>query len=491
MNRGPSALRTVLVVLGSSWLAVIFNVLRILVLPTKLGDGGMGMVTLAISFTTFFGIFTSLGTSTYLIRAIARDPESASRHLSNALILRIVMGVGVLVLLMGVANLLGYPPQTLTVILIVGVSMVISTLSNVFEAGLQGLGQQGWKAIGVAIGQIVATTVGVGALLLGADAVVYALSIPLGMTVELVIAVTYYFLRHPIKFSADRVVMRALLIGGLPLFIWGFLQTAYGQIDATILSLFADDHVVGWFGASSQITNVLVMVPIAISAVTMPMLCQLYIKNSDEFDKVARKATVTTLLLMAPIGVGLAVSSGDVLRLLPYPAAFLNATPVLSLLALAMPVTSVLMIISSLAVATGQERQWVKISAFAVCVFPPLYVSLIWWFQTNMANGAIGAAWANLTGESLLLLWAWVVLPGRLRQKGIVQPMAQIIALSVVMAAVVLGLQQLHMPLLVYAPVGALVYIAGVLFLHLITPGDLQIVRNSIGRRRRRAEALG
>jgi O-antigen/teichoic acid export membrane protein len=491
MNRGPSALRTVLVVLGSSWLALIFSVLRVLVLPTKLGDSGLGVVTLAISFTTFFGIFTSLGTSTYLIRAIARDPTSASSYLSNALLLRIVMGIGVLALLMEVANLLGYSPETLLVIFIVGVSMVIFTLSNVFEAGLQGLGQQSWRAIGVALGQVVATTMGVAALLLGAGTVIYALSIPLGMAVEFSVVLSYFFLKHPIKLSIDKGIIRALLIGGLPLFIWGFLQTAYGQIDATILSLFADDHVVGWFGASSQITTVLMAIPIAISAVAMPMLCELYIRNGEQFDLVARKTTVTTLLLMAPVGLGLAVSSGDVLRLLPYPATFLNATPVLSLLALAMPVTAVLMILGSLAVATGQERQWVKISIFAVCIFPPLYVGLIWWFQTSMANGAIGAAAANLIGESLLLVWAWIVLPGRLRQRGIIVPIAQIIWLSTTMVAAVIIMQRWHIPFLVYAPVAAVFYLGEIWLMRLITPDDLRIVRSSISRRRRRAEALG
>ncbi len=448
----------------------------------------MGVITLAISFTTFFGIFTSLGTSTYLVRAIARDRDEASRYLSNALLLRVVMGVGVLAILMSVANLIGYSPQTQVVIFIVGVSMVIFTISNVFESGLQGLEQQGWRAIAVAAGQMVATVTGVTMLLAGADAVMYAFSIPLGMLIELIIAVSYYFLKHPIKFSVSKSVMHALLIGGMPLFIWGFLQTAYGQIDATILSLFADEHVIGWFGASLQITSVLIMIPTAINAVALPMLCQLHGKKRDQFDRVAAKTTITTLLLTAPIGVGLAVSSSDVIKLLPYPSSFLNAAPVLSLLALGMPVTGVLMVLGSLAVAIGQERQWVKISAFAVCIFPPLYIFLIWWFQANLSNGAIGAGLANLVGESLLLTWAWIVLPRKLRQKEVLYPAAQIIGLSFVMMVVVVVLQRLNIPLLIYVPVGSLVYFSGLWFLHLITPGDLQLVRRSISRRRRHAE---
>ena len=96
MNRGPGTLRTVMIVLGSSWFGFVLNILRVLVLPAKLGDLGLGDVTTAVSFTTFFGIFISLGTSIYLVRAVAQDQSLASRYLSNALLLRVVMGAGVL-----------------------------------------------------------------------------------------------------------------------------------------------------------------------------------------------------------------------------------------------------------------------------------------------------------------------------------------------------------------------------------------------------------
>src|SRR5690242_8314306 len=175
MNRGPGTLRTLIIVLGSSWFGFVLNILRVLVLPAKLGDLGLGDVTTAVSFTTFFGIFISLGTSIYLVRAVAQDQSLASRYLSNALVLRVVMGAGVLALLLGIAHLFGYAPRTQQVIMIVGVSMVIGTISNVFESGLQGLGQMSWRAIAMASGQVTATVTGVTMLLLGADVMIYAL----------------------------------------------------------------------------------------------------------------------------------------------------------------------------------------------------------------------------------------------------------------------------------------------------------------------------
>ena len=194
-----------------------------------------------------------------------------------------------------------------------------------------------------------------------------------------------------------------------------------------------------------------------------------------------------TLLLLAPVGVGLSISAADVLRVLPYPAAFAHAAPALALLALAVPVTGMLMVLSTLAVASGQERAWLKISAFAVCIFPPLYVGLIWWFQRSQANGATGAAVANLIGEAMLVVWAWLVLPGRVRQTTFLRQAPQVLVLTLVMGGVVAFLQRLGVPLPAYIPIGALIYGVGVWLLRLVTPDDVALVRRAVGRRRRRA----
>ena len=487
MNRGAGTLRTLLIVLGSSWFGFALNILRVLVLPAKLGDMGLGQVTLAVSFTTFFGIFTALGTSVYLVRAIAQDPTRATHYLGNALLLRVVMGVLVLGLMVAVGHLFGYSPNTQSIILIVACSTVISTISNVFESGLQGLGQLGWRAIAMTSGQITATGVGVTLLLLGASPLVYSFCIPLGASVELTVVLTYFVLKHPIRFRPDRAVLTALLIGGLPLFLWGVLQTAYGQIDATILSLFADEHVVGWFGAASQITNVLIIIPTAITAVTLPIFCTLYVKPGPEFDQFAARIMGVTLLLLAPVGVGLAIAAPDVLRLLPYPVAFAHAVPALALLALAVPVTGMLMVLSSLAIAIGQERAWLKISAFAVCVFPPLYSGCIWWFQTNQANGATGAALANLIGETTLGVWAWRVLPPRVRQGAFLRQAPQIAGLTLLMIGAVALLQRLGVPLLAYVPAGAAIYGGGAWVAGLVTTNDLTLMRRAVARRKQRS----
>jgi O-antigen/teichoic acid export membrane protein len=472
----------------------VLSILKVLVLPAKLNADHFGDIVLAVSFTTFFGIFISLGTSPYMVRAVARDHSLVDNYLSNALALRLAMAVAVFTLMMGIANLLGYPAETLQIFFIVGLQMVLFTISNVFESGLQALGQMSWKAIAVAVAQSSTIILGVTLLLMGANYVTYAWTLPLGMALQLALVLSYYLRRHPIKWSFDRGVMKALLVGGMPLFIWGFLQTAYGQIDATVLSLMTstqNSEVVGWFGAAGQITNVLVAIPAAISAVAMPILCAMYVRSESDFNRTSIRTLVTTLFILMPVGVGLAISSADVIRFLPYKPEYINAAAALSFMALAVPMTGLLMVLATMAVAIGQEKQWVKISAFAVCIFPPLYIGLIWFFQNNpsLGNGATGAAMANLIGETALVIWAWFVLPHELRHKEVVQKGLQIGALTLIMAVVVVVLQRLGVWLFAYIAAGGLVYVAGAWVLKLVTPSDLQVVRNTLRRRRRQAPA--
>jgi len=148
------------------------------------------------------------------------------------------------------------------------------------------------------------------------------------------------------------------------------------------------------------------------------------------------------------------------------------------------------MVISTLAVATNQEKEWLKISVFAVCVFPPLYVVLIWFTQNTFANGSVGAALANLLGETSLLIWGWIVLPQRVRQRGLMRPGLQVISLCAAMALVVFGLQRLGLSILLYVPVGALIYLGGAWALKLITPDDINLVKSALLSRTHRKSAV-
>lgn len=488
MNFGTSTLRTILIVLGSSWLTFLINIVRVLVVPTKLGDHGMGQLTLGLSFTGFFTAFIILGTSTYIMRAVARDQSLLDEYVSNALALRILSGAASLGLIWMLSSLFGYAADTQLVIFIIGVSVVVFTIADVYSTALQAIGQIRYKAIATAIANISTTAIGVSALLMGADVIVYSLSTVLGSLVLLVAVSGYFFFRRRIQFKISAAVGRMLLVSSVPLFTWAFLQSAYAQIDATVISMFADEKVIGWYGVAKQLIGVVLMVPTAINSVALPMLCELYVKSIPQFFQLATRTAISIMVILAPVGVGIALAAPEALAFI-YPAEFGNAAPVLALWALSLPVTGVLMILASLAMATGQEKQWVKVSAAGVVIFPPLYILLTWLFQTNTGNGAIGTALASLIGECIHMVCGWYIVPKELRLPALLSKGGQIVLATLFMSAVVLLLKALGLPLLVFVPAGALVYAVGAWAMKLITPGDLQLIRSAFSRKGGRTEA--
>lgn len=488
MNFGASTLRTILIVLGSSWLTFLINILRVLVVPAKLGDHGMGQITLGLSFTGFFMAFIVLGTSTYMMRAVARDQNLLDEYVSNVLVLRILSGTSILGLIWMLSSLFGYAADTQMVIFIIGVSVVLFTIADVYSAALQAIGQIRYRAIATAIANVSTTAIGVTALLMGADVIIYSLSTVLGSFVLLVAAGGYFVFRRRIHFKISAAAARMLLISSMPLFTWAFLQGAYAQIDATVISMFADEKVIGWYGVAKQLIGVVLMVPTAINSVALPMLCELYVKSTAQFFQLATRTAISILVLLAPVGAGISLAAPEALAFI-YPSEFGNAAPVLAIWALSLPVTGVLMILGSLAMATGQEKGWVKVSAAGVLIFPPLYIFLTWLFQTNMGNGAIGTALASLIGECIHMVCGWFIVPKDLRLPALLSKGGQIVLATLLMSASVLLLKAFGMPLYIFVPAGAIVYAVGAWFMKLVTPGDLQLIRSAFSRKGGRAEA--
>jgi O-antigen/teichoic acid export membrane protein len=494
MKNGSSILRSILVVLGSSWLAFLINIVRVMIVPAQLGEQGMGQVTLAWSFTGFFYSLMLLGTSNYLVRAVARDEALLDRYVSNALVLRAGTGLLGLALMTGTMTLFGYSALTQQVILIAALTVLVMSFSNVFESGLQAIGQITWRTMAVAIGNAVSVAMGISLLLLGADIVVYMFCSTAGLSLQLAIASAYFVFKRPIKLGLHRPVMRDLLVGGMPLFLWAFLQSLYAGTDATVLSLLAGEEVIGWYGLARQFAGVLVMIPIAVNTVALPMLCELYVKSVPQFRRFAVRTITSVLLLFIPAAAGLALAGPDLIRAVD--SHFIHAAPALALMAICLPVTGVLMLMGSLSMAIGLEKTWVKISAVGVVVIPPLYVGLGWWFQNGMANGATGIALAGLIGEASMLVAAWFILPKELRLPELLPKVRQITAATGVMAVVVLALQSIQTSIFVYVPVAVAVYALCAWLMRLITPEEFETLRSAILRRRARgnseiAEATG
>ncbi|MBC8142443.1 MAG: oligosaccharide flippase family protein, partial [Armatimonadetes bacterium] len=92
-----------LIAQGVSWVAALVLALY---LPGYFGVKGMGHFTLAAAVAGMLTVLVNFGTSTVLVREIARHPERTTDLVRTALIMRLCLGAGVILLGAAVTYLL-------------------------------------------------------------------------------------------------------------------------------------------------------------------------------------------------------------------------------------------------------------------------------------------------------------------------------------------------------------------------------------------------
>jgi O-antigen/teichoic acid export membrane protein len=88
-------------------LAVIFAIFVV----RRLGDAGYGLYTTALAYVGMFAILSDLGLAPYIVREVAKDPNRTPALFANAVLLRLILSAGTLVVIVGSALVLKRSPE--------------------------------------------------------------------------------------------------------------------------------------------------------------------------------------------------------------------------------------------------------------------------------------------------------------------------------------------------------------------------------------------
>ncbi len=446
----------------------------ILYLPRYLGDTGFGMVTFATALVPLLLIVTNLGVGTYLVKRIAVEPDRWSELFWDAVALRLLGTLAVLVVMLPVVELF-FAGDLRGLLFLSAAALAVMSVVKTQEFAIQGLEKMRWLAFAEVANKGVVAALGITLLLSGYGVVTYGAVVLLGAIAQLLVnmlPLVSLGLRRPVwRYGQARL----LLIGGLPFFFAGAITHLYTLLDVATLQVMVAQEVVGWYGAAMQLYTTLNFFPLILTTAMLPLMSRLYAERSPQFVPMASKATGFAFMLALPIGVGLAVSSSAVIGLLGYPEAFNHSVPVLVILSLTLIPVSQLMMLYMVITAMDRQREWVRLIAAALVIGLVLNVILIPVTQHMFGNGGIGASIATLTSESIQLLLALKLMPEGLHNRRLAVQSAQAVVAVGVMALVVVGLQVvLDAPIFVFVPAGAATYGAGLLLTGAINISELR-----------------
>jgi O-antigen/teichoic acid export membrane protein len=486
MNTLTRALRNSGIMFGAQGVTWIASLALTAALGRHLGEAGFGQLYLAMSFAAIFSILVEFGLDRQLVRAVARDLDRASAFLVNSLAIKVVTFAVAYLLILGLIALLGYAPATAQaiavynlVLLAGGVSATFGSLFLAAERMLHASIASVLEKIIVAVGAIVLLNLGVGVL--GIALITIAASV-VGIAWKVI------FLRRwlQIVWRLDWQLIRELLSGALPFFLYAVLGSVYFRIDVLLLAKITDTTVVGWYGAAYRLFDTLVFLPnIIASAIMLPILSRLSDQSRDHLRLALGKGLDTILLLGLPIAGGLLLLARPIIATIYGRPEFLNAVPALRWLAVALLLLYVNTVLGTLLISLNQERRIVGVSAAAIILNFGLNIWLIPHYRH------VAAAATTTATEALLLVCLLALVPRDLFSRSSLVVLAKGSMATAVMCLVLVALFGQSLPMQVI--VGAAVYVLACLTLRVIPMEDLRLVRIAIQARRLRglAEADG
>lgn len=470
----------------------ILTAILILFVPRYLGDSGLGKVTFAVSFTAMFQGFVNLGTTTFIIKHVAVNRDSVNRVFWNAMAQRVPLSLLAIIAIAVAVHLFRYPAESRNLVYVASALMAMTTLNGILSAIMQGLEEMRWPGFAEVVGKAVVTIAGIYVLVHGMGVMAYAWVLVAGMSVTFGVNLIYLARHHLGRPTIAADMWKLLFLGGLPFLVTAVLLQVYNQVDVTILRLLTRDAEVGWYGAALQLYATLNFFPLIVVTALLPTLTRMFQDSPNAMKEAARRSIGIVILGTVPIAVGTTVIADDIIKLLHYPDVFRHSVPLLSILSLTLPVTGILMVVSTCVIAANNQGKWALVTAMSVLVNASLNFGAIWLADRQFGNGAIGASAVSLMSEVFTIAIGVRLMPAGVFDGALATTAGKAVLGALTMAAAVLAVKAWAEPgALPLAVLGALVYGVAIVALGGISRNDLAVASQALRNRYATAETRG
>jgi O-antigen/teichoic acid export membrane protein len=416
-----------------------------------LGAADYGKVALAFAFVQMLGVLADVGLLTVVVREISRDPAATDRLVGNALLLRLVLSLALLVLAALASLVLPWDTDVRVAVLIAGVPFVLGLVNSALVAVLQARLRMDRAVVADVLGRAVsfAALVVVVTLDLGFYPVVATAAA--GALVTLV--VTWAIVRREARPRprAEREVWRSLLVMALPVGAALAVSEVYFRLDTLLVSVFRPYDEVGLYSLSYRMVELIGILPAIVMTSVFPLLAR-YLQESRELAARAVDAAGDLFVAVgAPIAAGGLVVASDLVRLVGGDE-FADAAGPLRLLLFAVALAFVSGLFGHALIAGGRQGSALRLGVAALVFNLVLNLALIPEF------GIEAAAAVALASELLLVAGGLVLVR---RDLGLT-PRFRLLWRAPAAAAVMAGVLALvsDLPLGVLVVLGAALYVA-------------------------------
>ena len=301
----------------------------------------------------------------------------------------------------------------------------------------------------------------------------------------LVIILAYWWLRPRFRIDMRTNLSRMANMTKESMAYWAFglFGMIYFWIDTIMLTLMTRSEVVGWYGASTQLFQTLMFLPVLVQTAWLPRLVTAFVKGRRELVETARSPVELVLVISVPIAAGVAIVADPLIHAV-YGPGFAQAVPVMIILALCVPPIYLNIILASVLLAAKRQVVWTIVMAGAAVVNPLFNLVLIPLTEHRYHNGAIGAAISLVLTELLMDIFGFFLVGRHVFDGRMLKRCSLVVLASGAMVGVALATRPLGMVESIAAGVATLVILVAAL--RIVRRDELALVLSGFSRVRAR-----
>jgi O-antigen/teichoic acid export membrane protein len=429
---------------------LLISVVSTALLFRHLGRVDTGQYSLAVALVAIVAGLSDLGLTAIGVRELSiRTHEDRDRLARNLLGLRIVLsGLGALAIT-GFAALAGYGATLVIGVALAGVGLVLQSCQSTLALALISDLRLGWVTAFEFMRAFLTSMLIIALVIGGAHLLAFlSVSIPVGV---IVLAMNAWIVRGriPLKPAFNRSEWWVVIRDVLPFSAAVAAGTLYFYMAVVIVSLLANADQLSYFGVSTRVIQVLIVIPGLVVGAAFPIFSRAARDDRARLAYALERVFEVNLMLGVLVALCLAIGSSIVIRVIGGPQ-FVPAASVLAIQGIGLGANVCGAVWSYGLLSLGRYRVIMIINLLALLGGALLIAVLV------SVDGARGAAMATATAEILLAVSCGFALA---RVDSSLKPSLRVVP------AVVLATSLAVASTLIALPVLASVALAGVIYL--------------------------
>lgn len=376
----------------------------------RLGAGPFGAIYFATATLGVWYLFVEWGGHAQVAAEVARDRRAGARLFASGMVLRVLLAAVVLVAIPPFGRWMGYDESVRLALSLVSMRLALQGFGALCLAVVRGFERVHWQARSAVFGNLAEAALVVVVLLRGGGlrevllAQVVAAALTLALQVWMVVRLDLGLWRP------DWQTARAILQGGFSFLILDVVVRLQPYIDATFLDRLAPPEALGWHGAASRISGVLIFPALTLNFALYPTLARLWTTDRTTYNNLVRLGLRTVVIIGILAGTGTALFAPLVVNWI-YGAGFAPAATSLSVLSVFIVLVYSSIVLGPSIAAAG--RQWLWCGAQSLCLIVSVMLDplLIPWTQATYGNGSLGVSMAVGIAEIAMVACGLLIVP--------------------------------------------------------------------------------